>query len=97
MIELPAEDRILEPEFEEVYRVGSLDGDEWEQFSRVNAVGFGQSGNLYVMDDQRSGPGIPRHVGHPFRSKWATDSEGCGPGIPRKRSCHSDMWATLGA
>ena len=52
VIELPAEDRILEPEFEEVYRVGSLDGDEWEQFSRVNAVGFGQSGNLYVMDDQ---------------------------------------------
>ena len=52
VIELSAEDRILEPEFEEVYRVGSLDGDEWEQFSRVSAVGFGQSGDLYVMDDQ---------------------------------------------
>ena len=48
-------------------------------------------------DSERSGPGIPRHVGHPFRSKWATDSEGSGPPIPRKRSCHSDMWATLGA
>ena len=52
VIELPAEDRILEAEFEEVYRVGSLDGEDWEQFSRVFAVGFGQSGDLHVMDDQ---------------------------------------------
>ena len=52
VIELPAEDRILEAEFEEVYRVGSVDGDQWELFSRVSAVGFGQSGDLYVMDDQ---------------------------------------------
>ena len=52
VIELTAEDRILEAEFEEVYRVGSIDGDEWELFSRVSAVGFGQSGDLHVMDDQ---------------------------------------------
>ena len=52
VVELPAEDRILDAEFEEVYRVGSIDGDEWEVFSRVSAVGFGESGNLYVMDDQ---------------------------------------------
>ena len=52
VIELPAEDRILEAEFEEVYRVGSVDGDEWELFSRVSAVGFGQSGDLHVMDAQ---------------------------------------------
>ena len=52
VIELPAEDRILEAEFEEVYRVGSVDGDEWELFSRVSGVGFGQSGDLHVMDDQ---------------------------------------------
>ena len=52
VIELPAEDRILEAEFEEVYRVGSIDGDEWELFSRVSAVGFGESGNLHVMDDR---------------------------------------------
>ena len=50
-----------------------------------------------AADSERSGPGIPRHVGHPFRSKWATHSDRSGPGIPRKRSCHSDMWATLGA
>ena len=52
VIELPAEDRILEAEFEDVYRVGSIAGNAWEQFSRVSAVGFGQSGNLHVMDDQ---------------------------------------------
>ena len=52
MVELPSEDRILDAEFEEVYRGGSIDGDDWEVFSRVTAVGFGESGNLYVMDDQ---------------------------------------------
>ena len=52
VVELPRDDRILDAEFGEVYRVGSIDGDEWEVFSRVSAVGFGESGNLYVMDDQ---------------------------------------------
>ena len=52
VVELPLEDRILDVEFEEVYRVGSIDGEEWELFSRVTAVGFGESGTLYVMDDQ---------------------------------------------
>ena len=52
VIELPAEDRVLEVDFEEVYRVGSLAGDEWEVFGRVGAVGFAESGDLYVMDDQ---------------------------------------------
>ena len=52
VIELPAEDRLLEANFEEVFRVGSLDGDEWETFSRVSAVAFDDSGNLSVMDDQ---------------------------------------------
>ena len=52
VIELPADDRSLEAGFEEVYRVGSISGDGWEVFGRVSAVGFGQSGDLYVMDDQ---------------------------------------------
>ena len=33
VIELPSRDTRIEPEFEEVYRVGSLDGAEWEVFS----------------------------------------------------------------
>jgi len=52
VVELPAVDRLIDADFEEVYRVGSIDGDEWEVFSRVTAVGFGESGDLYVMDDQ---------------------------------------------
>lgn len=52
VIELPSQDTRIEPEFEEVYRVGSIDGAEWEVFGRVSAVGFSQSGDLYVMDDQ---------------------------------------------
>lgn len=52
VVELPAEDRLLDADFEEVYRVGSIDGDEWEVFSRVTGVRFDESGNLYVMDDQ---------------------------------------------
>ena len=52
VIELPSRDTRIAPEFEEVYRVGSIDGAEWEVFSRVSAVGFSQSGDLYVMDDQ---------------------------------------------
>ena len=52
VIELPSRDTHIEPAFEEVYRVGSLDGADWDVFSRVSAVGFSQSGDLYVMDDQ---------------------------------------------
>ncbi|MYF60496.1 MAG: hypothetical protein F4179_02280 [Gammaproteobacteria bacterium] len=63
VIELPAEDRIFEAEFDEVYRVGSIAGNAWEQFSRVSAVGFGQSGNLHVMDDQGGRVAVVSEVG----------------------------------
>ena len=52
VVDLPADDRILDAQFEEVYRVGSFEGDEWEIFSRLFGVGFDESGNLYLMDDQ---------------------------------------------
>jgi len=52
VIELPSRDTHIEPAFGEVYRVGSVDGADWEVFSRVSAVGFSHSGDLYVMDDQ---------------------------------------------
>ncbi len=52
VIELPEQDRILDADFEEVYRVGSFDGDEWEIFGRLFGVGFDGSGNLYLMDDR---------------------------------------------
>ena len=50
LIDLPARDARIEPEFEEVYRVGVLDGESWEMFGRVNKVAFDADGNLYVFD-----------------------------------------------
>ena len=35
VIQLPAEDRLLEAGFEELYRVGSLQGGDWDTFGRV--------------------------------------------------------------
>ncbi len=54
VIDLPAEDRWLEPEFEEVYRVGSLSGADWEQFGYVYEVAFDGAGQLYILDVQSS-------------------------------------------
>lgn len=55
VIELPAEDRWLDADFEEVYRVGSMQGDRWDTFGRVGAVAFDAAGNLYVVDTQAAG------------------------------------------
>lgn len=52
VIELPGEDRPLQAGFEEIYRVGSLDGDGWDTFGRVAGVGFDGAGNLYILDTQ---------------------------------------------
>lgn len=52
VIALPAEDRLLDMDFEEVYRVGAGTGDEWETFGNVYGVAFDLSGNLYVVDTQ---------------------------------------------
>ncbi len=50
VIPLPAEDRYLDASFEEVYRLGSVDGDSWDTFGGVGSVGFDGSGNLYIFD-----------------------------------------------
>ena len=52
VIELPAEDRFLDADFEELYRMGSLQGDDWDTFGRVAEVDFDGAGNLYVLDTQ---------------------------------------------
>ena len=51
-VELPGEDRWLDADFEEVFRVGSLAGAEWEQFGNVRRVAFDGAGRLYVFDSQ---------------------------------------------
>lgn len=52
VVDLPAEDRWLDLRLEELFRVGSLSGAEWEQFGNVADVGFDGAGNLYVFDGQ---------------------------------------------
>jgi hypothetical protein len=50
VIELPGRDTHIEPEFEEVYRVGTVEGEPWETFGKVNKVAFDSVGNLFVFD-----------------------------------------------
>ena len=54
VVELDGRDRHLEPAFEELFRVGVLDGEPWEMFATVAKVAFDARGNLYVFD---RGPG----------------------------------------
>ena len=49
VVELPLEDRILDAEFPEVYRIG--DGvRDWELLTRVTSIGFDDRGNLHIGD-----------------------------------------------
>ncbi len=50
VIEVTDRDRRIEPDFEEVYRVGVLEGESWEMFAQVGKVAFDAEGNLYVFD-----------------------------------------------
>ena len=52
IIELTGEDRWLEAGFEELYRLGTMTGEDWEQFGNVAGVAFDGAGNLHVLDDQ---------------------------------------------
>lgn len=54
VVELPGTDRALSSDYEEVYRVGSIDGEVWETFGDVAATGFDANGNLYIFDRQAS-------------------------------------------
>ncbi|MGB1656825.1 MAG: 6-bladed beta-propeller [Longimicrobiales bacterium] len=53
-VELPAADRALSADFEEVYRVGSFDGDLWETFGEITGLSFDAAGNLFILDRQAS-------------------------------------------
>ena len=50
VIELPSRDRQIESDFEEVHRVGVLEGEPWEMFAQVAQVAFDAEGNLFVFD-----------------------------------------------
>ena len=50
IVELPADDSPLAADFEEVFRVGSFDGPEWQQFGAIFEAAFDGAGNLYLLD-----------------------------------------------
>ena len=50
IVEVTGRDQQIDADFEEVYRVGVLDGEPWEMFGQVNQVAFDAVGNLYVFD-----------------------------------------------
>ena len=51
-IELPAQDRLLDADFEEIYRLGAVGGGGWDTFGSVEGLGFDGAGNLYILDTQ---------------------------------------------
>ena len=50
VIELTGEDRVLDATFEEVFRIGALEGESWETLGTVRTVAFDGRGNLHVFD-----------------------------------------------
>lgn len=50
IIQLPAEDHWLEIEFEDLYRLGTMAGEDWEQFGYVRSVAFDAAGKLFLYD-----------------------------------------------
>ena len=50
VIELPAEDRHIDANLHEVFRVGAVDGEAWELFSTIVKLQFDARGNLYIFD-----------------------------------------------
>ena len=54
VVELTGRDQRMDPDFEEVFRVGVVTGEDWEMFGTVRNVAFDAEGNLYVFDGQSS-------------------------------------------
>jgi hypothetical protein len=50
VVEVTGRDRSINSEFEEVYRVGVVEGESWEMFAQVGKAAFDAEGNLYVFD-----------------------------------------------
>lgn len=49
-----AEDRPLEADFEDVYRVGGIVAEGWDAFTAIADLAFDASGHLYIRDDAGS-------------------------------------------
>ena len=54
VVDLSGRDRPLDADFEEIFRVGVLEGADWEMFAGVRSVAFDARGNLYVVDGAKA-------------------------------------------
>lgn len=77
VIEVPGEDRLLGADFEEIYRLGSLDGGGWDMFGSVAGLGFDGVGQLYILDTQAMRISVVDPAGNLVRQFIG---EGDGPG-----------------
>ena len=50
VIDLSGRDKPLDADFEEVFSIGVLEGEDWEMFGTVMHVGFDENGSLYIAD-----------------------------------------------
>ncbi len=75
--ELPARDRVLEPEIDDLYTVGSFDGELWETFGTVTQVAFDGAGNLYVLDRDNHRVVVVDPAGR-FLREFGQEGEGPG-------------------
>lgn len=50
VVSLPAADRLLEADLQDVHRIGGADGEEWESFGGIDGLAFDDEGKLYVFD-----------------------------------------------
>ncbi|MYE34615.1 MAG: hypothetical protein F4X23_07145 [Gemmatimonadales bacterium] len=50
----PAEDRPLQADFEEVYRIGGIAAEGWDAFTEIADLAFDAGGRLYVRDEAAS-------------------------------------------
>ena len=77
IVDLPGTDRELSADFEEVFRVGSINGDVWETFGEIAGLAFDAQGNLFVLDRQALQVTVIDREGNFVRT---IGSEGEGPG-----------------
>ena len=50
VVDLTGRDNRMDADFEEVFRIGVLEGQDWEMLGSVMHVEFDENGNLYIVD-----------------------------------------------
>ena len=62
VVDLTGRDDRLDTDFEEVFRIGVLDGEDWEMLGSVMHVAFDENGHLYIVDGLGGGFGAGGNI-----------------------------------